>query len=85
MSVVQGNVERRELTLTVLRVDPWDPDYGTSLELEAIDELPQAVELDVESVPWAPIQPTPIGHPRCCAFIDGVRRIDVRLFAEDGS
>jgi hypothetical protein len=69
--------------MAILRVDPWDPEYGTSLELELIEEAPQAVELDVEPVPWGAIPVTgPEGLP-CCAFIDGVRRIDVRLFAED--
>jgi hypothetical protein len=68
---------------TVLRVDPWDPEYGTSLELEALEEAPQAVELDVESVPWRPIQPSAVDDLPRCAFVDGVRRIDVRLFAEE--
>jgi hypothetical protein len=69
--------------VAVLRVDPWDPEYGTSLELEMIDELPQAVELDVEPVAWQPISPASVQDLPCCAFIDGVRRIDVRLFAEE--
>jgi hypothetical protein len=69
--------------MAVLRVDPWDPEYGTSLELEVMDELPQAVELDVEPVPWQPSAPTPVDDLPCCAFVDGVRRIDVRLFAEE--
>jgi hypothetical protein len=43
--------------VTVLRVDPWDPEYGASLELEAPEELRQTVELDVEPVPWQPITP----------------------------
>lgn len=71
--------------MTVLHVDPWDPEYGTSLEFEAIEELPQTVELDVEPAPWAPIGVAPVAALPCCAFVDGVRRIDVRLFAEDDS
>jgi hypothetical protein len=70
--------------VTTLRVDPWDPEYGTSLELEPIDEPPQTVEIGVEPVPWRPIAPEPPDELPCCAFIDGVRRIDVRLFAEEG-
>jgi hypothetical protein len=69
--------------VAVLRVDPWDPEYGTSLEFELLDELPQTVELDVEPVPWQPISPRAGADLPCCAFIDGVRRIDVRLFAEE--
>ena len=69
--------------MAVLRVDPWDPEYGTSLEFEALDELPQTVELDIEPVPWQPIAPRASDELPCCAFVDGVRRIDVRLFAEE--
>jgi hypothetical protein len=69
--------------VAVLRVDPWDPEYGTSLELELIEEAPQAVELDVEPLPWGAISVVGPEQLPCCAFIDGVRRIDVRLFAED--
>lgn len=71
--------------MTVLRVDPWDPEYGTSLEfeLQLENDLPQAVELDVEPVPWAPVSPPAVQNLPCCAFVDGVRRIDLRLFAEE--
>jgi hypothetical protein len=69
--------------LAVLRVDPWDPEYGTSLEFELENDLPQAVELDVEPVDWVPIAPSAVESIPCCAFVDGVRRIDLRLFAEE--
>lgn len=69
--------------MAVLRVDPWDPEYGVSLELGLEEEAPQAVELDVEPVRWAPVSPPSVDGLPCCAFVDGVRRIDVRLFAED--
>jgi hypothetical protein len=71
--------------VATLRVDPWDPEYGTSLELEAIEDLPQAVELDVEELPWQPVRATAVTALPCCAFVDGVRRIDLRLFAEENS
>jgi hypothetical protein len=71
--------------MTVLRVDPWDPQYGTSLDLELeLEEDPsQAVELDVEPIAWEPVSPKEVEELPCCAFVDGVRRIDVRLFAEE--
>lgn len=68
-----------------LRIDPWDPEYGASIELEADLGPPVGLALDVETPgPWTPIAAAQ--HPAlpCCAFIDGVRRIDARLFAEDG-
>jgi hypothetical protein len=67
-----------------LRIDPWDPDYGSSVELEPDLGPPAGLALDVEVAgEWAPIAPRPMDEPRCCAFIDGVRRIDARLFAEE--
>jgi hypothetical protein len=69
--------------VAILRVDPWDPEYGTSLELDPMEDPSQAVDLDVEATAWAPLSPPPIADLPCCAFIDGVRRIDVRLFAEE--
>lgn len=69
--------------MATLRVDPWDPEYGGSLEFDPLDELPQAVELDVEDLPWQPVKPESVDELPCCAFLDGVRRIDLRLFAED--
>lgn len=71
--------------MAILRVDPWDPEYGTSLEFELENDLPQAVELDVEPAAWMPITPPAIEGIPCCAFVDGVRRIDLRLFAEESS
>ncbi len=67
-----------------LRIDPWDPEYGSSIELEPELGPPRGLALDVEvGRQWAPVAaPTGVELP-CCAFIDGVRRIDARLFAED--
>lgn len=69
--------------MTHLRVDPWDPEYGGSVEFN--DDLePAPVDFDVEGGAWA-ARSVPLRHDLpCCAFVDGVRRIDVRLFAEEG-
>jgi hypothetical protein len=71
--------------VTLLRVDPWDPEYGASAVDLLAEEGPQAIEFAVEDRPWQPVAPPPIDELPCCAFVDGVRRIDVRLFAEDDS
>lgn len=69
-----------------LRVDPWDPEYGGSIEMEPDLGPPAGLELEVETAgPWSPIPRPPEGKEECCAFVDGVRRIDARLFAEDES
>jgi hypothetical protein len=68
-----------------LKIDPWDPEYGASVELD--DELEPATGLDLTvevNGPWEPIRATVRPSLPCCAFIDGVRRIDARLFAEEG-
>ncbi len=68
-----------------LRVDPWDPEHGASVEIDERLEPAAGLDLDVEQDgPWSPVPaPRRVTVP-CCAFIDGVRRIDVRLFAEEG-
>jgi len=68
-----------------LRVDPWDPEYGASAEIDLDLAPPVGLELDAE-VPgrWSPMAaPTRVALP-CCVFIDGVRRIEATLFAEEG-
>lgn len=67
-----------------LRVDPWDPEYGGSVDLEPDLGAPAALELDVEiDGAWAPITAPHLEGVPCCAFVDGVRRLDARLFAEE--
>jgi hypothetical protein len=68
-----------------LRIDPWDPEYGASVELDDALEPPVGLDLEVEqSGDWAPVAPGALAELPCCAFVDGVRRIEARLFAEDG-
>lgn len=68
-----------------LRVDPWEPDYGASAEIDADLGPPVGLELDAEeSGEWNPVAPSVAPELPCCAFIDGVRRIEARLFAEEG-
>ena len=69
-------------------VDAWDVSYGTALAV-ADEELPASVrrvETDIETPAerWAPIpvagdQP----HPSAVLFVDGVRRIDARVWIDD--
>ena len=69
-----------------LKVDTWDPEYGSSFE--AIDpDLDDATltARQVEGETWAPIAPDAPPARLRIGFIDGVRRIDSRLFAEDTS
>lgn len=65
-------------------VDPWDPSYGSSLEAE-LDPSEVAVDPAVE-VPgdaWAPIGAPAAARADVVLFVDGVRRIDARVWVED--
>ena len=69
-------------------VDAWDVGYGTALAI-AEEDLPSSVahvETDIETPAgqWAPI-PTAsdIPHPSAVLFVDGVRRIDARVWIDD--
>jgi hypothetical protein len=66
-------------------VESWAPDFGSPVEFEdATDGEHGPVDLGVEVPPddWAPI--TPAASPaRTVAFVDGVQRIDARLWVAD--
>ncbi len=66
-------------------VDGWDPNYGTSLEVEGDAESPTQVIADVERDPahWAPIPPTAVDRPDATIFVDGVRRFEARIWIDD--
>ena len=66
-------------------VESWDPDYGTGGDAEGLDASTDVVEAGVE-VPvseWAPITPPPSGEVPAMWFVDGVRRIDARIWVTD--
>jgi hypothetical protein len=69
-----------------LRADPWMPDFGMGFQA-SMEEPPHRADPFVETKDWSrPISP-PRAGPECVWFVDGVRRVDVRLIAEteDGS
>ncbi|WP_410574898.1 hypothetical protein [Amycolatopsis sp. cmx-4-61] len=66
-------------------IDAWDPGYGSSMEAEDLGRSQAEVELDVEvpEAEWAPIDPSPVSPPEAVLFVDGVRRIDARVWIDD--
>jgi hypothetical protein len=67
-------------------VDGWDPSYGTSLELaEFLGESDARVDPEVElpAARWRAIDPGPGPLPAALLFVDGVRRIEARIWIDD--
>jgi hypothetical protein len=68
--------------MVVLRADPWAPDYGMGFDA-AGEEPSGAVDVAVETGDWTtPVSAPP---PQACPvwFVDGVRRVELRLVAQD--
>ncbi len=67
-------------------VESWDPAYGTSGDEQALTEVAQTVDAGQEVAldRWAPIAPdAPAVEPESVTFVDGVRRIDARIWVTD--
>jgi hypothetical protein len=68
-------------------VDAWDPAYGTSLEVEEFfGESTARVDVNVErsAGQWRAIDPDlALTLPTALLFVDGVRRIEARVWIED--
>jgi hypothetical protein len=67
-------------------VDPWDVEYGASLDIDQPDarSAQLVVELELPSDEWHPIDSqADASAPGRILFIDGVRRIDARVWIED--
>ena len=72
-------------------IDPWDPGYGIAFGEEtdgrALQESSAELDLELELpvARWAPIDPDPAGpEPGTLLFLDGVRRIDARVWMHGG-
>jgi len=72
-------------------VDPWDPSYGQAFGAEqaggGLDDSTAELDLDLElpAAGWRPLDPDV--HPALPAvvqFLDGVRRIDARVWVHAG-
>ncbi len=64
-------------------VESWDPAYGSAVESLDLDQAAEAVDADieVEAAKWAPIAPdASVQVPTEVVFVDGVRRIDARVW-----
>jgi hypothetical protein len=68
--------------MVVLRADPWAPDYGMGFDA-AGEEPSGAVDTAIETGDWS--APLSVAPPEGCPvwFVDGVRRVELRLVAQD--
>jgi hypothetical protein len=70
-------------------VDPWDPSYGTSNDVDPADASDAKVDVDVEvaAARWAPRRPEGARRPGSIVFVDGVRRVEAHVWidADDGA
>ncbi|MGW4888153.1 hypothetical protein [Streptomyces murinus] len=67
-------------------VDGWDPTYGSSVENAEnnIADSTAKVTLHTELAPadWKPISPSQVSAPGAVLFVDGVRRVEARIWIE---
>ena len=66
-------------------VETWAPEYGSAVESD-LEDVSERVDATVEQdlADWAPVAPTPRGRPDRLQFVDGVRRIDARVWIHRG-
>ena len=66
-------------------VESWAPEYGSSINLPSADDADDQAVATVERPldAWAPIEPEPSISPDEIAFIDGIQRIDARIWIHE--
>jgi len=67
-------------------VESWAPEYGTSIDSAELEDASERVDATVERslMDWAPISPAPGEVPTRILFVDGVQRIDARVWIDAG-
>ncbi len=68
-------------------VESWAPEYGSSINLPSVEDADEQADATVERGldEWTPIDPMPATHPDEIAFIDGIQRIDARIWIHENS
>lgn len=68
-------------------VESWAPEYGTPAEDGMAASTTEIdVTCEVAADRWAPVAPDPAtALPACVVFVDGVRRVDARVWVDAGA
>jgi hypothetical protein len=71
--------------MVILRADPWSPDYGGDVEaaLAAREGTEIQVDPTIETSDWSKALAPVAGPSGPLLFVDGVRRVEMRILAED--
>lgn len=66
-------------------IETWDPAYGSSMQDPGLEPTSQSVDVAVEvpATQWCPIKPGAGVQPDLITFVDGVRRIDARIWIRE--
>ena len=66
-------------------VESWAPEYGSSINLPSTEDAEDQVDATVERAlnKWTPIDPAPTNKPDEITFIDGIQRIDARIWIHE--
>jgi hypothetical protein len=67
-------------------VETWAPDYGAPVGAAVLDESTAPVDLAVERTAgaWSPVDPGGVAPAAVALFVDGVQRIDARVWVTHG-
>ncbi|MGH7553250.1 MAG: hypothetical protein ACREMQ_09535 [Longimicrobiales bacterium] len=70
-------------------IEAWAPEYGAPIDTETLAPTGADVDIDVElpAADWRPLDAGEVDAARRIAFVDGVRRIDARVWVthDDGT
>jgi len=71
--------------MVILRADPWSPDYGGDVEatLAASEGTDIQVDPTIETADWSTALRPSGGPDGPLLFVDGVRRVELRVLADD--
>jgi len=67
-------------------VETWAPEYGVATDESRLDDASDKADLDIEmpAASWKPLRPGSVEPPGSVLFVDGIRRIDARVWITAG-